>query len=282
MGDWNVNLLEHSTHNPTQYFLNTMQSLNYFPLISRATRFPEVNQRGKPSLLDNIFSNFLPRAVSGIIKYKISDHLPVFVLAANTESEKVKLKIKFRDFSHMNKEQFALKIGEVNWQEFLNEPTHNPNFNKFIAKLRLIYNRCFPVKTKLVSDSAKDSPWITKGIIKSSKTKFELYIKAKKGLISMEEYKIYKNRLLNLIRKSKKNYYYKFFSTYKNNIKKTWEKINTLIGSKNKHKRNLSSMKVNNKLTNNENKIANAFNNYFTNIGPNLSKMLPSSATDPC
>ena len=281
MGDWNINLLELSTHNPTQNFLNMMQSQNYFPLISRATRFPELNQRGRPSLIDNIFTNFLPRAISGILKNKISDHLPVFVNAAHSDVEKIKIKIKFRDFCLNNKQRFATELSQVNWRDFLNEELHNANFNKFIAKFRLIYNRCFPIKTKFISDAAKTSPWITRGIIKSTKTKFEMYKKAKQGLISIEEYKLYKNKLINLIRKSKKNYYYKFFSNYKNNIKKTWEKINLLLGTKNKHNDKLSSIKINKKLSNNHKEIANAFNEFFTNVGKNLNKTLPSASTDP-
>ena len=66
IGDWNIDLLEHTNDDPTQFFLSTMQSLNFFPLISKPTRFPELNQRGKPSLIDNIFSNFIPKAISGI------------------------------------------------------------------------------------------------------------------------------------------------------------------------------------------------------------------------
>ena len=54
LGDFNINLLEHSDHLPTNIFLNAMQALNYFPHISRPTRFPDSPQLGQPSLLDQI------------------------------------------------------------------------------------------------------------------------------------------------------------------------------------------------------------------------------------
>lgn len=66
LGDFNINLLEHTDHLPTNIFLNAMQALNYFPHISRPTRFPDSPQLGQPSLLDQIWTNFTPPSLSGI------------------------------------------------------------------------------------------------------------------------------------------------------------------------------------------------------------------------
>ena len=54
-----------------------------------------------------------------------------------------------------------------------------------------------------------------------------------------------------------------------------------LMGSKNKQNKKIGSIKINNKLSNNEKEIANSFNQYFTSIGANLGKSIPSSETDP-
>ena len=59
IGDLNINLLEYSTHNPTNIFLTNMQTLKFNPLVSRPTRFPFHGQRGDSSLLDHIFTNFI-------------------------------------------------------------------------------------------------------------------------------------------------------------------------------------------------------------------------------
>lgn len=79
IGDFNINLLEHSSHVPTNLFLNSMQTLNYFPQISRPTQFPDTLELGQPSLLDQIWTNFTPPSLSGILHYNISDHLPIFI-----------------------------------------------------------------------------------------------------------------------------------------------------------------------------------------------------------
>ena len=79
IGDLNINLLEHTTHPPTNNFLINLQALNFFPHISRPTRFPDSLHLGEPSLLDHIYTNFNGNFTSGILHFPISDHLPIFL-----------------------------------------------------------------------------------------------------------------------------------------------------------------------------------------------------------
>ncbi len=79
MGDLNINLLEHWTHNPTNNFLASLQTMNFYPHISRPTRFPDNSNLGHQSLFDHIFTTFNNTCLSGIIRFLISDHLPVFL-----------------------------------------------------------------------------------------------------------------------------------------------------------------------------------------------------------
>ena len=62
----------------------------------------------------------------------------------------------------------------------------------------------------------------------------------------------------------------------KSNIKKTWSYINSILkGDKNKHFP--SQILINDKLITNSKDICDCFNSYFTNLGTNLSKGIPSS-----
>ena len=101
MGDFNINLLEHDSHSDTKDFLAFMQSQFYLPVITRPTRFPEGLQRGMPSLLDHIYINFSPPAVSGILRLNISDHLPVFLTLIISEKKYKIIKLNFV-FSRMS------------------------------------------------------------------------------------------------------------------------------------------------------------------------------------
>ena len=67
------------------------------------------------------------------------------------------------------------------------------------------------------------SPWITKGIFKSSKRKQKLYEKFRKHRTRETElaYKSYKNLFESLKKKAKKKYYSEKISKYKHDAKKT-------------------------------------------------------------
>ena len=73
--------------------------------------------------------------------------------------------------------------------------------------------------------------WISRGLIKSSKTKEKLYKKFIKNPTKSNEqiYKKYCNKLNHLIRIAKKNCYCKKFSLAQNDIKSTWNTINQLL-----------------------------------------------------
>ena len=75
MGDLNINLLNHTSHNATSNYLNTLLTHSLIPLITLPTR---INQTSA-TLLDHIFSNSDPESKEfGIIYSSLSDHLPVF------------------------------------------------------------------------------------------------------------------------------------------------------------------------------------------------------------
>ena len=119
IGDLDINLLEHTTHPPTNNFLVNLQALNFFPHISRPTRFPDSLQLGDPSLLDHIYTNFNGNFTSGIIHFPVSDHLPIFI-NITIPSEKPKLhKVEYRNITQTNKQLFSNKLSTVQWNELL-------------------------------------------------------------------------------------------------------------------------------------------------------------------
>ena len=80
MGDYNIDLLKHSTHNPTSTFLDLMFSDSFIPLINKPTR---VTQK-TATLIDNIFTNTYKnknKYLTGILTTDISDHYILFHIA---------------------------------------------------------------------------------------------------------------------------------------------------------------------------------------------------------
>ena len=85
-----------------------------------------------------------------------------------------------------------------------------------------------------------------------------------------------------LIRKSKRKYFFEYFDSCFNNVKKTWEGINKLIGKPHRKSNQLiKTIKSNNESINDEKVIANEFNNYFLSIAHRLEQQIPSSDFQP-
>ena len=119
-------------------------------------------------------------------------------------------------------------------------------------------------------------PWITRGLRKSIKIKNDLFYSG-----DTATYKLYRNKILSFSRQSKRLYYHSYFSSNLNNMKKTWEGINTLI---NKHRKTktVSSLQLpaNQGTTQNQLKIATALNHHFASVGPKLANGIPLATRD--
>ena len=145
MGDLNINLLEHATHAPTNNFLASLQALNFYPHISRPTRFPDSSNLGHPSLLDHIFTNFNNNFTAGIIHFPLSDHLPIFLNIPNLTKANKLHKIEFRNLSHLNKEKFTNMLNSLDWHSLLSSSDVNSNFKQFLNIIQKVYDNCFPL-----------------------------------------------------------------------------------------------------------------------------------------
>ena len=77
LGDFNINLRNHDTHNLTGEFYDLMTSNSFLPLITRPTKFTVTSA----TLIDNIFTNCLENrshSVQGLMVTDISYHYPIF------------------------------------------------------------------------------------------------------------------------------------------------------------------------------------------------------------
>ena len=75
-GDFNINLINADSHQPTSNFLDVLYSASIFPLINRPTRITSHSA----TLIDNIFCNEIVNVThqNGILIADITDHYPVF------------------------------------------------------------------------------------------------------------------------------------------------------------------------------------------------------------
>ena len=90
------------------------------------------------------------------------------------------------------------------------------------------------------------------------------------------KYKQYRNLISTLLKRSKRLYFTKFFNDNLNNLKNTWKGIKNLISLKNVSHSSSSFIHYNKTVTSSF-EIANAFNNYFSNIALDIQSSIKYS-----
>ena len=122
-------------------------------------------------------------------------------------------------------------------------------------------------------------PWITKAIKKSICIKnnlYKKYIRTRNNCV-FEKFKTYRNKLKHLIFQSKKEYYKQYFNSNFNDMKATWKGIREIVSLKPSKSTTPTKIIANDSVITDPKSIANAFNQYFTNIGSSLQSEIQAT-----
>ena len=274
MGDFNIDLLKAETNGFSHDFLLSIQSYSFLPLIDKPLRV----YNNSATLIDNIIVNRLDGNLSsGNIISDISDHYSQFCFIHSPPLRSFYQGVKIRDYSKFSEEDFVNDVSQIEWDSLITNGSVDKCFSSFYNKLNKLVNKHAPIKAVSKRKAKQLSkPWISRGLRKSIKIKSDLYHSA-----DTAKYKLYRNKILSLSRLSKKLYYQAYFSRNLNNMKKTWEGINTLINQNRKIKM-ASKLQLPNSsgTTQNLSEMANIMNNYFASVGPKLADNIPPSSRD--
>ena len=273
-GDFNIDLLKYDTNNKYAEFLNTMTSYGYLPHILQPTRITDFST----TVIDNIHGNSFEHESGGNILVKFADHFSQFLII-NKEIVKLKANDTFRrDYSNFEDNAF---IDDVSFQRIGVDDINGTDlkFDDFLWRLEACVDRHAPIKKLNKKQINKQSkPWISKQIVKMIKHRDRLFHKKKDNPLNQQiknAYNLFRNRITREIRKEKKKYYKEFFENNLNNMKKTWQGIKEIINLNSKAGPPISQLYYEGKHIKTNEGMSNAFNNFFTNIGPNLDGEIP-------
>ena len=152
----------------------------------------------------------------------------------------------------------------------------NSNFECFMKHFMKLKQQCLPKKrVRFNKKKHKVNAWLTPGILKSINSKNLLYKKLMQTPVDSPNYpdlllnfKSYKNIIRRTIMHAKRTYYKNVFNTYSTNLKKTWQTINESLNRMKKKQDFPQQFKLaNGNLISDPKQIADAFNDFFVNIG---------------
>ena len=212
-----------------------------------------------------------------IFKADISDHFPICFLLQST-MPKIENKVTYitkRITKHDAIEKFNQDLYKTFWDDIIKNKNPNEAYNMFLQKVKVLYDQYFPKQYIKIKEKDLRSPWITRGITKSSKHKQKLYSKFLKNRNNQNEYeyKNYKKLFQSIKKQAKRHYFSSLVIKYKNNIKKTWYVIKEAIGKTRCNNQTIFPKKVliDEKIITNPKIIAGTFSNFFIDIRPKLA-----------
>ena len=119
LGDINIDLLKYNIHTPTEDYVDMVFSNNFLPLITKPTRITDHSK----TLIDHIYMNTqndLGIVITGILKFDISDHLPVFC-TVNVSPKRNDDTFVFRDYKKFNIDHYKHDLESVNWTNLFSD-----------------------------------------------------------------------------------------------------------------------------------------------------------------
>lgn len=235
-GDFNLDLLSIRKKLACEQFFDILCSRNLLPKITLPTRITATSR----TLIDNIFcsvNRIFNDITGGILTHAISDHQPIFIIL-NHSSNKINTttKISYRNINEETIDQFKQKLSDD--PIVLNEKATFEDFHKqFLDK----FKEHFPTITKKRNKyNSKRSNWITPTIMNMLKKRDKMYFKLRKLSHKKDKYeelreelKVFNKTLKKNIKLAKRCYYSEQFNLFKNNVQKTWNTINNVLGRKN-------------------------------------------------
>ena len=281
-GDMNVNITASGADSIDEY-LNVLSSFNFFPAITKPTRFTFSDQVTGSTTLDHIFINRILTFSSAIFSFDLSDHCGTAISLPLYDSSVYQTKLfkkSFRPYSENNFTKLAQKLFETNWGLLLNSEDVNSQFEDFVNYVNRIYCENFPIKSKFISVKRKNKPWITDSTLKLIRLKSVFYNMLKNNRITKAENNRIKNKLNKQIEREKNTYFQNAFKDARSNMKKSWSMLRSLMGT-GTPKRDFVSIFCDGSSDVDNLGVLNRFNEFFATVGSEITSGITCDVGSP-
>ena len=206
----------------------------------------------------------------------MSDHLPCLLKIKDSSIfTKPPTKITTRGLNHEKISELNNKLLGINWDDKLRNGSVTEQYTKFQGTLQNIIDEVAPYHTVKTPNN--------KILHKCHKKQQQLYKKTLKHTSTDEDYlryKTYKNKLKQILRKAKEDYYRNKCTEYRHNTSRLWKMINKLTNKTNDKTNIIEYLKVENQDYYEHKLIAEEFAKHFSCVGKHYAEQIPSPSRD--
>ena len=279
VSDFNVDLLKFQEHELTNSYLELLLSFSLLPAVTKPTRITH----NTASLIDHIcVLNKSNQHNSGIILSYISDHFPTFYIDQTRSPKPKKKPFKIRKINDETQNDLNNLLKASSFQNITSQDDPALAFSNFFTLWNSAAELSFPEITVNPKTKSKfvHSPWMTPGLLVSCKTKQKLFSKKlqKPTVANISTFKTFNIIYNNCRKKAKKNHYNEMFDACKRDLKLTWKLVREVSCTRKGQARQLPEyFRYQGNTIRSPQEIANNFNQFFTEIGPQLADKIPKS-----
>ena len=277
-GDININLFHLNDLNSyASNLLDLITPFGFLQCINRATRIAD----NSATLIDHCYikDNLLPKLLfSGVLACDISDHYGI-VIALNTDKIKNKHTPipKTRLINSETKLSFFNCLSALSWNNILETECPSLAYDKFYETFMEFYNLNFPIITHHKNkDFIPIKSFMTSGLLRSRAVKEDLarIARSNPSPQSIQAYKSYRNIYTKAVRTQQKLFIRAKIRNAGSDPKQIWRVLKYSLNLPNKSNR-IDKIIIDNTTITDSVQIANAFNSYFSNIGPSIANQIP-------
>ena len=217
---------------------------------------------------------------------QITDHFPQFMVLKNTHVSHSKSESLKYDYSKFVDDAFLEDFNQIDFNYLENSDLDiNNKFDRFLKDLNTLTNKHAPIKRLSRKEKKlKDKPWIYKRILQMMRIRDRILQKLRKqqNPDNFTFYKKFRNRVSNELKESKAQYFHNYFSTNRQNMKKLWSGIKTIISHKSYTSSSINKLKdKDGNVTSDPNKLSNIFNDFYAHIADSITKSIPMTPKAP-
>ena len=270
LGDFNYCLLDKKTNK----FSEMMTSHGFSQIINKPTRVTN----NSTSLIDHIYTNNTDKiSQAGVIESGISDHFITYCTRKKFKNFVGKhTTLKIRSMKNYTKDTFVETLKRKEWNRVIQEK-EDAGIALEIFNTMFIQSMDEICPEKEIRIKGRTEPWIDAEILEAIRERDRALQKANRNKNKPDlraTYNRLRNKVVNLVKRTKANHFCNKVEEHKNNPKELWKQFKSLGYSNKSKEKSKIILEINNEKCFDPIKVVNEFSIFFLTVAENLVKKI--------